>query len=294
MKLSNGVFCRMNVRLIIFLVFPLTIFGQMLDNREGMVFTDKPFFSPEFIRQNKIKSLTGQYVYKKPGEIMKTTSFKQVYQFDKSGRLAKSYETRKDDGTKDTTWNIFTYTAEGKVIEYKRGDGKGFTVTTYSCESYGRDYVDTFRMVHRTMLNAESMRYQVGDSMVKKTIYNSYNLPYMHVFTYYNSLGYLKAREERLIMTNGVTTYSYTYNERGLLSYLKQFRQDESTPYEEQRFIYDDHGNLTEKQFYRGGKYITEMEMIYNEKSKLLSYVLTRDVATNFISILGFKEYTFY
>jgi hypothetical protein len=274
----------------------------MIDNREGMAFMDKPFFNPEFIRMNKIKSLTGQYVYKKPGETMKNTSYKQVYQFDKFGQLTHSYETKKDDGTKDTIWHIFSYSADGRVNEYKKGDGKGFTVTTYSYdtngrvvkESYAREYIDTFRIVRRIILNTESMRYDFGDSMVKKTIYNSYDLPYMHVFSYYNALGYLKSREERLIMANGFTTYNYAYNERGLLSSIKQFSQNESTPGEEQLFVYDNHGNLTEKQFYREGKYITEMEMIYNEKSKLLTYVLTRDVATNFITILGFKEYTYY
>jgi len=49
-----------------------------------------------------------------------------------------------------------------------------------------------------------------------------------------------------------------------------------------------------EKHVYRNGVFITEFEMIYNEKSKLLSYVLTRDVSTNFIMILGFKDYEFF
>jgi hypothetical protein len=274
----------------------------MLDNREGSAFTDKPFFSPEFIRLNKIKTLTGLYTYKKPGESMKNTQYKQVYQFDTLGRLIRSYETRRDDGTKDTTWNIFKYSEKGRMIEHKKGDGKGFTVTNYDYDTngriikeyYARDYIDTFRVAHRTVLNTESMRYETGDSMVRKTIYNSYDLPYMHIYSYFSSIGYLKERQERLVMTTGVTTYKYAYNDRGLLSSIKQFRQDETSPYEEQIFLYDAHGNLTEKQYYRGGKYITEIEMIYNDKSKLLTYVLTRDVATNYITILGFKDYKFY
>ena len=302
MKSPIAVFCGVKLYLITLLLLPLISSAQMLDNREGAAFTDKPFFSPDFIRLNKIKSLTGQYTYKKPGETMKNTQFKQVYQFDTLGRLTSSYETRKDDGTKDTTWHIFKYDKDGNVTEYRKGDIKGFFVTNYTYdtdgrvvkEAYARDYIDTFRMVHRTLLNTESMRYDVADSMVKKTIFNSYDLPYMYVFTYYNNLGYLKSREERLIMTTGLTTYTYAYNDHGLLSSIKLFRQGETTPYEEQVFLYDDHGDLTEKQFYRGGKYFTEMEMIYNEKSKLLKYVLTRDVATNFIMILSFNDYRFY
>ena len=138
------------------------------------------------------------------------------------------------------------------------------------------------------------MRYEVGDSMIKKTIYNSYDLPYMHEFTYYNSLGYRTEKRQQLIMTTGVTSYKYAYNEKGLLASVKTFTQDEVKPSEESIYLYDDYGNLTEKQYYRNGVYITETEMIYNEKSKLLTYVLTRDVATNFIMILSFKNYSFY
>jgi len=39
---------------------------------------------------------------------------------------------------------------------------------------------------------------------------------------------------------------------------------------------------------------MTEFEIIYNEKSRLLKYVLTRDVTSNFLMILDFKEYFFY
>ncbi|MCE2713625.1 MAG: hypothetical protein LW688_13985 [Cryomorphaceae bacterium] len=277
-------------------------FGQMLDNRDGSAFTDKPFFSPEFIRLNKIRSLTGQYTFKKAGEAMKNTQYKYVYMFDTLGRLSGSYETRKDDGSKDTTWNLYSYNPSGWMTEHRKGDGKGFTVTNYDYDTngriikeyYSRDYLDTFKVAHRTVLNTESFRYETGDSMVKKTIYNSYDLPYMYEFTYFSSIGYIKERQQRLIMTTGVTSYKYAYNERGMLFSIKMFRQDEANPYEEQLFLYDDHGNLTEKQYYREGKYITETEMIYNEKSKLLTYVLTRDVATNYISIIGFKEYRFW
>jgi hypothetical protein len=286
-----------------FCLFLSTVcFGQMLDNRDGNAFTDKPFFSPEFIRLNNIRSLNGQYTFKKAGEAMKNTQYKYVYQFDTLGRLTGSYETRKDDGSKDTTWNVYNYNAQGWMTEHRKGDGKGFTVTNYDYDTTGRvikeyfarDYIDTFKVAHRTVLNTESFRYEIGDSMVKKTIYNSYDLPYMYEFTYYSSIGYIKERQQRLIMTTGVTSYKYAYNERGMLASIKMFRQDEDTPYEEDIFLYDEHGNLTEKQHYREGKYITETEMIYNEKSKLLTYVLTRDVATNYISIIGFKEYKFW
>jgi hypothetical protein len=288
---------------IIVLLFLSTFtFAQMLDNQEGNVFTDKPFFNAEFIRLNKIKSLTGNYTYKNPGEAIKSTPFKYVYQFDTLGRLISCFETRKDDGTKDTTWNLYSYSAQGRLTEHRKGDGKGFKVTCYEYDSigriikeiYARDYLDTFRVMRRTIFNTETMRYETEDSMVKQTIYNDLDLPYLDVFRYYNSLGYLIEKQERVIVTSGVSSSKYEYNERGLLSSVKLFNLDQTSSYEEYVFLYDENGNLSEKQYYRGGKYITETEMIYNSNSNLLTYVLTRDVPTNQISIIGFKGYKFF
>lgn len=274
----------------------------MLDNRNGAAFTDKPFFDQQFIAANKIHFLNGQFSYKKLGDMMRTTEYKYVYEFDTLGRMIGNYETRKDDGTKDTTWNLYSYNVDNLLIEHKKGDGKGFTSMTYEYddqkriikESYVREYVDSFGMSQRTILNTESMKYENYGQQIKKTTFNSYDLPYMTEISYYNDLGYLIEKEQRLIMTGTVNKITYEYNHKGLLSNIKSTVLGAEIPYEELQFIYDDNGNLLDKHIYRNGQYITEIEMLYNDKSKLLTYVLTRDVATTFIMILGFKDYKFY
>lgn len=274
----------------------------MLDNRYGSAFTDKPFFNTDFIRSNKVHKLNGKFTYKKPGDMMRETQYKYVYEFDSLGRLSSSFETRKDDGTVDTTWNVYLYNQENLLIEHKRGDGKGFTSTGYEYdekgnqtkESYIREYVDSLGNAQRTVLNSESMKYEYYDLQVKKTVYNNYDLPYKYELIKYNELGYLVEREERLIMTMSVTTIKYTYNDKGYIASISSFEGSNTIPTEENLYIYDDFGNLLEKHLYRNGVFTTEFEMIYNDKSKLLSYVLTRDVATNFIMILGLKDYEFF
>lgn len=276
--------------------------SQMLDNRYGTAFTDKPFFNQEFIRDNKLKTLKGQFTYKKPGEVMRTTEFNYVYTFDSLGRLNSSFETRNDDGTVDTTWNVYLYTEDNQLKEHKRGDGKGFTSTIYEFddqnntirESYIREYLDTLGILQKTTLNSETMMYEKFDHQLKKTVYNSYDLPYLNEFRYYSELGYLTEKEERLMMTFGVSTTKYEYNEKGFISAIKTYQYGIETPTEETIFTYDENGNLLEKHYYRNGVFITELELIYNSKSKLLTYVITRDIATNFIMILGFKDYEFY
>jgi hypothetical protein len=289
--------------LLLFLGFiQLSAFGQMLDNREGTAFTDKPFFNQEFIRDNRIHKLNGSFTYKKPGEVMRQTEYKYVYEFDSLGRLISSFETRKDDGTQDTTWNNYFYSEKGELIEHKKGDGKGFTSTAFEFNEQGqvirksnvREYLDSLGNMQRTVLNSETMSYIQYENQFKKTVYNSYGLPYMEEIFRYNELGYLVEREERLIMTSTVTTYKYEYSNNGYIAEIAGYRYGEEIPVESMKYIYDEHGNLLDKHIYRNGEYITEFEMLYNEKSKLLTYVLTRDVATNFIMILGFKDYEFF
>lgn len=274
----------------------------MLDNRDGNAFTDKPFFNTNFIWLNNIKSITGEYTYKRAGEVIKSTPYKYVYQFDTVGRLSATLETRADDGSRDTNWNCYTYNRQGRITDHRRGDGRNFNTIHYVydtnaravMEYYSHEFRDTLNLPQTTVINTESMQYVVGDSMVKKTVYNSYNLPYLEEITYYDRKGYVKERQQWLIVTKGSTRYTYTYNERGFLAGVRIFGQGESIPFEEKKFLYDSFGNLEEIQFYREGNYVTETEMIYNEKTKLLRYVLTRDVATNFIGILDFKDYEFW
>lgn len=296
------VFYTVNKFLFLIFLWAQSVFGQMLDNRTGTAFTDKPFFNVEFIQSNKIHTINGQFTYKKPGEVMRATEYKYVYEFDSIGRLIASFETRKDDGTQDTTWNIYRYTDYNQLVEHKKGDGKGFTSIVFEYddqkrvvkESYTREYLDSAGNIQRTILNSETMTYDDYGNQIKKTVFNSYGLPYMHEFSYYNEQGFLEERVERLTMTSLVTTYTYEYNEKGYIAKIRAMQTGSEIPYEEFLYEYDEHGNLLEKQIYRNGVFITEIEMIYNDKSKLLTYVLTRDAATNFIMIIGFKEYDFY
>jgi hypothetical protein len=274
----------------------------MLDNRKGTAFTDKPFFNQEFIRENKIHFLNGQFTYKKSGEMMRETTYHYVYEFDSIGRLISSCETRKDDGTLDTTWNKYVYSNDDYLVEHKKGDSKGFTSTIFEYddqkknvkESFVREYIDSFGISQRTILNSEEKKYEYYDRQTKITVFNSYGLPYLDEFYYYNELGYLVERVQRLKITSAVLTEKYAYNEKGNIASIKTYQLDPETPTEETLYFYDQNSNLLEKHFYRNGVFITEIELIYNDKSKLLSYVLTRDVATQFIMILGFKNYVFY
>jgi len=95
-------------------------------------------------------------------------------------------------------------------------------------------------------------------------------------------------------MTSSVYTYSHEYNDKGKLSAIKKTSNRASGILEEMTFKYDDLGNLLEKRIYRNGEFTTDIQIIYNSKTKLLSAVLTKQVSTGFMTIIRFKNYEFF
>ncbi|MES2798783.1 MAG: hypothetical protein V4638_02100 [Bacteroidota bacterium] len=287
----------------LFSIFVSTIsFGQLLDNRAGNAFTDKPFFNSEFVQMNKIQELKGQYTYKKPGETMKETKFFYEYSFDPLGRLTSTFETRTDDGSLDTTWNRYFYGEHNQLIEHLQGDVNGFTSMRYEyddkdrmiSQANTRSYKDSLGNDQVTILNKETMSYSEYDSQVKKTIHNSFGNPYLEEWSYHNDLGYLTSKIQRQIMTSTTYTFQYSYYDNGYLSEISKLKDTDSIPLERTTFSYDQFGNILEKKYYRNEIFVTEIAMLYNEKSMLLTYVITKDVPTGYLMILGFKPPKFY
>ncbi len=277
-------------------------YAQVLDNRMGEAFTDKPFFNEDFVKRNRLKRLNGTYTYKNQGGAMRETKFKHVFEFDREGRLISTYETRTDDGTKDTAWNIYEYDEFGFLEVHRKTDQDGFTAVRYTNDSIGRvikeEYVREIdsngRIVQTLSFNEERIEYTEYDKQTKCTRYNNYNLPYLDEFFNYNELGYLINREERIKMTSSVYTYTHEYNDKGKLAAIKKTSNRADGILEEMTFKYDQLGNLLEKRVYRNGEFTTDIQIIYNSKTKLLSAVLTKQVSTGFMTIIRFKNYEFY
>lgn len=275
----------------------------MLNNQRGEAFTDDPFFNPEFISRNNIRKMEGEFVYKKEGETMKSTTYKYVYKFDKQGRVIEKYETRPDDGTKDTTFVIYHY-KEDRLYEMGIRDTAGETIKRWEFDTENRKtseesvrifYEDSLHPRRETILNKETYTYQKFDELrTKKTIYNSYGLPYEEILYTNSELGYPASEEQFLMVTYTRREKIYNYNSKGYLSSIISKPVGQDTADEEIQFTYDEFGNLDTKKLYQKGNFISEFQFLYNEKSKLLTAIITKDVKTNFLMIIRFKNYEYY
>lgn len=276
--------------------------SQVLDNSRGEAFTNKPFFNKTFIENNSIKSIKGRFNYKRSGQAMYQTEFYYVYNFNKQGQLISTYETRKDDGTTDTTWNEYIYNALGNLIEHKQGSQSGKTNVAYQLddknriisEEYYTESIDSLGEKTIVLVNSETMKHEDFGLQKKKTISNSYGLPYLIETSYYDDNGYLLEKEERYSRTSNFNKQLYTYNEKGLLASISKFEKGTIEPIEEEKYKYDSFGNISEKHLYKNGVFTTDIQIVYNEKTKLMTAVIIREVKTDFIMVIRFGEYDYY
>jgi len=269
----------------------------------GKAFTDKPFFNQTFIANNKIKTIKGQFNYKKSGKAIYPTNYFYAYNFNKQGQLISTFETRKDDGSTDTTWNEYIYNTNGLLVEHKQGTRTGKTITKYILnednqvvgEEYYTESIDSISSTpKRLLINAESFILETNDLQHKKTVCNSYGLPYKIQTTLYDKDGYLTEKEERFLRTSNFTKKQYTYDEQGLVETIVTYQKGKSEPSEQEKYKYDTFGNLIEKHYYKGQDFVTDTQIIYNDKSKLMSSVIIRDVKTDFLMIIRFNKYEFF
>lgn len=289
--------------LLLILFFDLTINAQMIENKDGVAFSEEPFFNKEFIKTNKIESIKGTYMFKKNGDIIRNTPYQCMYEFNSEGLLVTYFETNSSNGIKDTIHNLYEYDAYGNLIKHQKKDKAGYQTLIYTYDKNNlivaienrRDILDNQNDVSKSIyFNKEKIEYHDYGNQLKKVTFNSYNLPYQEEIEYFDSLGYLIETTKKYKMTSNHVSRKFEYNEKGLLAAIRKSSNINGVYDEELLFKYDDLGNLLEKHIYKNGQFISDIQIIYNLDTKLLSSILTRTIENNFIKILRFKEITFY
>lgn len=293
--------------LILVALLSLPSFGQLLNNKLGEAFTDKPFFNERIVAQNQIASITGKFILKKMGDVMRETKLKRAYYFDEKGRLTKRIETTQAKDGQDTLITLFEYDSQGNLTIMRRKDQYGYYATYYEYDSLNR----VIKEEHKRNLNAakDPFDFELGDEFLvsyetstyenyegqeKRTVYNSYGVPYRDEITYTNEYGQITEVVDRLRRTSGINQKRYIYNEKGLLDTLLISSNQSGRQERMYTFNYDEFNNLIAKQYFKNGVHQTEYQLLYDNKTGLMNYILTREVATNYITILKLDQYDFH
>ena len=275
----------------------------MINNISGNAFTDAPYFDQKIIFANKIKSIEGTFSLKKNGDIIRATSDVFRYKFDSLGRIESIFETKTEAGKKDSSLQFYLYDSLNRLVMQRKTEFGGISAYYFERDSLGRivkitqkrDVLDKFGKLQQSFfMNQEYKSYQQSSSGSKTVVSNNYNLPYKEEWEIRNADGYLLESIESYKMTQLVKSKKYFYNEKGLLARISIHENNAPIPIEEDIFQYDSLGNLIEKHNYRNGIFIKDLQVIYDNKTQLLGSLIQREVSSNLMYIVRFKDYKFY
>ena len=294
--------------IVILLLFPLLLQAQMLDNSKGFAFTGNPFFNEQFIKQNRIKSISGHLQYKKKGDLIRASKYINQYKFDGNGKLIFSLQTELVGSIEDTVALYFQYDYRNNLSVLRQRSSQGYFSTRYiyndknqliredyyvDVDSTG-DNVNNPHFERSTFINAEKYSYEVYPNFTKKTYYNNYDFPYMDETIVYNDLGLLEKTERTIKTTYRKTITTYEYNGKGWITKKTVTSESNQEMNEETQFHYDKIGNLVDEQVYKNGVHKRDLQIIYNSKTGLISYTIDHDLDTELITILKIDKVEYY
>ena len=295
--------------LFVFFAFNNSFFTQILDNRTGKAFTEHPFFNEDFIKKNKIKEMGAIVSYKKQGGALKKTKLSYTFFFDEMGRLIHTIETNYRGHTIDTIENFYFY-ENNRISIHRKKEMNGYTSTHWKYNENGnpvlmefhRDVIDVQKNVVKSvvlyskMLSSEITYYNKENSTstktYKRTIFNNYDLPYKEIIFKYSEDGYLLEEIEKLKMKSIFFKKTYEYNQNGWISEIKNFNSNSAKASEKWTYKYDDFGNLTKLDYYRGNNLIEEKEVYYSDQTKLIGNMLV--IKNQEFKIMQFKNIKYY
>src|SRR5690554_293540 len=293
---------------VITVVLPIISSAQLLDNSLGNAFTDQPYFNEKIIKKNKIKTISGGFIYYKLGDILRETDYFRQYSFNEKGQLIRQLESRQVANGQDTLVSLYEYDNDGNLTALRQRDQYGFYAYIYEYDDQGRvvneEYrrnlnknntsVTNFELGREFTVSFERSSYENYDGQHKQTIYNSYDIPYKDIFTYYDDISLITQKIERLHRTSGTKTTTYSYNEKNLIDSI--FIRSNTAGVQNRTYVfgYDKYDNLVKKEEYKNDEYITQYQVIYHDETMLINDVLIQNIATNFIMVLELRHYTYF
>ena len=279
----------------------------MLDNSFGEAFTDVPFFNQNYIKANKIKRISGFFTQKKMGDVLRETALKREYLFDTLGRLMQKYETVEAKGGYDTLVTQYEYSEKNQLRVIRKSDQFGFNAIHFSYDSLGRIVREEIR--RHLNQNASRIKFELGEEYIvtfetstyenyegqqKRIFYNSYGHPYRDEITYFDNVGTVREKVDRLQRTSGIKKTSYFYNEKSYLDSIYIKNNQTSSSSSAVSFIYDNYGNLDTKNSFKEDKHVAQIQLIYDKRTLRLDYILSREIASNYMTILKLDKYELY
>ena len=292
---------RKTTSITILILYASFGFGQILDITQPL-FTDEPFFNPTFIKQNKVKSITGSISSKKVRDIIRTKGLDYYYEFNDDGTLKMQLSSHLSSGIKDSTTVNYSYNPKGLLSTKRKNDSYGYFSYNYKydesnnivLQTYCRDEnklnsKKAFELKKQYIISTDSFSYKKYDNQTKKLYYNGYKKVFKEQTNYYNQYGYLTEEYTKFIIGNNKTKLTYEYDEQGRLAKKHTFTNIANDSKTSELYTYDKIGNVLDIKTYHNDKHITTKQFLYDSKTMLLTAQIIQDIASEFLRIIQYR-----
>lgn len=280
---------------------PFAAHAQLLENTNGDIWGVNPQFNEDYIREHKIKSISGDVTGKKVMHAIADHGHGELYKFYRNGKIQMYYKTLDIESRIDTVVAFYKYDNWGRYKMIRRNDGDGFYSHNYcynpddyiSHINFHREYNQSKSKIYFLMggseeLYAERYEYDKRGNTIIKRFFNTAGKEYKKETKLHNHDGSIKSLTTHFNVSDRETKEEYLYDSNGLMTQRKVLNNWSTQTEMLYKFEYDDGGNIELEDYYRGGVHQTHTEYLYRDGE--LYAKLVKDMESGFIRIV---KYTF-
>ncbi len=284
------------MRILLFVVIILSqdSFGQFISNNSGSAFSDQPFFNPTFIQALNIQRLSATISIKKKNDAIRLTTDELIYHFDTAGNMIQIEQIKNSNGKFETTNQYFNYDSSARLIETKKVWGINWLITHFNYDSLGRIHEKIESLIRRetqelpSIINYERIEYILLKDGCLKKYYDEHKQLFKEQTIISSDLDLL-VETEKWKMNSHATRKEYLM-EFGRLAAITYYPENIDLPMEQNCFTYNTDGELESKEQLKDGTFISEWQLLYDPKSKIISALIKQDKASGTMEIFRFKE----
>ncbi len=281
--------------------------AQILDVYQGKLYENDCQFNERFIRDNKIKSITGKISVKKDLQPISSKGLIVKYTFDDDGKLIEHIKTMSLRGGRiDTTQSSFSYSQNNQLVQkalfyvkaydayrFEYNDDKTIKTETVVRGANNNQYKFGFNKGTETIVKQERFEWSSLNDSIKKVVYfNSAERPYKERTIIYNSIGQKQSENTVYSLTKKRNLVTYKYDAEGRLIKIIDYSNLGVQRTLTYTYEYDEYGNLNQSKIFSNGKLTFTQEFLYDPQTFLLNAQLSKDESSRSIKIIQY-EYAF-
>ncbi|MBA3899189.1 MAG: hypothetical protein H0X62_03110 [Bacteroidetes bacterium] len=286
----------------IFILTVLAAFAQMV-NPEQNLFSDEPFFNPEFIKKNKIKSISTEHFFKPDQEKMHPKGLIIIYEFSPDGNINKRISKyRMPGGDFDTTYIYYEFDQAGRWSIKRTIDNFGFYSLTFIHDEKGNVIEEVLsRELNATASKGNfilSKQYHMGSekyeidyitsNFFKKRFLNNIGKPFKEIAYALNDKGKVIEETGTFLTTRMLERKTYKYDANNRLVEKTEYSDASKQAELLYEYKYDEKSNLVEIKKLRNSLPLLVTDFMLDERSFIIAK-LSRDNAAKMIDVIKFS-----